>query len=359
MRCVTHIGFAPELWYRIADEEGILIDDEFPIWEGGQRINWPPELKRDELSREYTAWMKERWNHPCVVIWGAQNESLTTETGAAIEQVRGLDLSNRPWDNGWSPLMSPTDACEAHPYHWGNPHTTLAKALADPVGMPWTDGDCNNTNNLNAYIISEYGDLWLTRSGKPTTVTKKLYANLAGPDAPPAVLFPLAARLLAAETEYWRCHRQAAGVLEFCGLCYSRPDEPTSDHWVDVKHLIWEPEFYRYVRDAFAPVGLMVDFTKERVLAGSQPTQVPVMVINDLEQPWHAPVILRLKLGGHVAAQMKQECHLEPWGQTTLNFEVKWPTQTGPCALEAELAGADGKPVRSLRDTQLVDAGFH
>ena len=46
---------------------------------------------------------------------------------------------------------------------------TLAKALADPVGMPWTDGDCNNPNNRNAYIINEYGGLWLTRDGKPTS----------------------------------------------------------------------------------------------------------------------------------------------------------------------------------------------
>jgi hypothetical protein len=230
--------------------------------------------------------------------------------------------------------------------------------------MPWAGGDCSNPNNRNAYIINEYGNLWLTRDGKPTSVTKNLYANLAGKDAPPAKLFPLAARLLAAETEFWRCRRQAAGVLEFCGLGYSRPDEPTSDHWLDVKRLIWQPEFYDYVRDAFAPVGLMVDFTRERVPAGSQATQVPVVVINDLERPWRGPVILRLKLGGHVEAEMKQECHLGPWGQGTLRFQVKWPTQAGPCTLEAELAGADGKPVRSLRNTQLVDAssfvaGFH
>ena len=30
------IGFPPEMWYRIADEEGILIQDEFPIWGGGR-----------------------------------------------------------------------------------------------------------------------------------------------------------------------------------------------------------------------------------------------------------------------------------------------------------------------------------
>ena len=82
-------------------------------------------------------------------------------------------------------------------------------------------------------------------------------------------------------------------------------------------------------------------------------------MINDLEKPWHGPVILRVKLGGHVAAEMKQQCHLESWGQTTLKFHVKWPNQTGLCTLEAQLAGADGKPVRSLRDTQLVEADSH
>ena len=35
------IGFPPESWYRIADEEGMLIQDEFPIWQGNQ---WPSPL---------------------------------------------------------------------------------------------------------------------------------------------------------------------------------------------------------------------------------------------------------------------------------------------------------------------------
>lgn len=46
-------------------------------------------------------WMRERWNHACVVIWGAQNESLSAETGKARDAVRHLDLSNRPWDSDW------------------------------------------------------------------------------------------------------------------------------------------------------------------------------------------------------------------------------------------------------------------
>ena len=36
------IGFPPEKWYEIADEEGLMIQDEFPIWYAGY---WPSYLK--------------------------------------------------------------------------------------------------------------------------------------------------------------------------------------------------------------------------------------------------------------------------------------------------------------------------
>ena len=73
------IGFPPEFWYDIADEEGFLIQDEFPIWLLGQRR---PRIPRPRRSfPQYTEWMRERWNHPCVVIWDAQNESRTDGDG--------------------------------------------------------------------------------------------------------------------------------------------------------------------------------------------------------------------------------------------------------------------------------------
>jgi len=103
------IGFPPEEWYRIADEEGILIQDEFPVWYGGTGWNsWPKELGADELAKEYSEWMQERWNHPSVVIWDASNETVcnngnSDETGEAVSRVRSLDLSHRPWDNSYSP----------------------------------------------------------------------------------------------------------------------------------------------------------------------------------------------------------------------------------------------------------------
>ena len=35
------IGFPPEIWYDIADEEGLLIQDEFPIWYVGSKAPFP------------------------------------------------------------------------------------------------------------------------------------------------------------------------------------------------------------------------------------------------------------------------------------------------------------------------------
>ena len=45
------IGFPPESWYRIADEEGLLIQDEFPLWNIGPK---PGDFDASELAREYT-----------------------------------------------------------------------------------------------------------------------------------------------------------------------------------------------------------------------------------------------------------------------------------------------------------------
>ena len=129
------IGFPPEKWYDIADELGILIQDEFPLWHGGNGWStWPPALKRDELAREYAEWMRERWNHPCVVVWDASNETSSPETAPAVAKVRGLDLSSRPWDNSYMPPQEPGDSFESHPYHFQNPQFRFSDlATADPV----------------------------------------------------------------------------------------------------------------------------------------------------------------------------------------------------------------------------------
>jgi hypothetical protein len=141
-------------------------------------------------------------------------------------------------------------------------------------------------------------------------------------------------------------------------LGYSRPDGQTCDHWRlgGVEKLEWEPEFYRYVREAFAPVGLSVDFWKDKILGQTQ-SRVPVILINDLDQPWSGPVALRLRRAGEAAPiiELNHEASLAPFGQTMLDFQLAWAEPLGQYTLEAELRASDGQPVRSLRALEIID----
>ena len=340
------IGFPPEMWYRIADEEGLMIQDEYPIWYGGQ---WPAGLTAEHLKVEYAEWMRERWNHPCVVIWDAQNESVTQQTGPAIQAVRGLDLSGRPWDNGWATPQAPDDLYECHPYVFSDPNALLGNL----DGLPETHlGNPEPHKGRNPMLINEYGWLWLNRDGTPTTLTKQVWANLLGPDATTDQRRLAYARYLAALTEYWRSTRRFAGVLHFCGLGYSREGGQTSDHFIDLEELTFDPSFYVRVHQAFAPVGVSINAFAEEWPTGSRRT-IPVLVTNDLDRQVKAEVLFRVDREGLVVHDATQICAVDALGQGRLSFEFAGPTEPGKYMLVAELRVPDFDPVQSLRNVEV------
>jgi hypothetical protein len=340
------IGFPPERWYEIADEVGMLIQDEFPVW------SLKEGTTGEILAEQYREWMRERWNHPCVVIWDAQNETQTPETGKAIRAVRGLDLSGRPWDNGWSEPQAPDDVYEAHPYVFANSSARFSNIGAQ---SPNALGNTVPNRGGNPIIINEYGWLWLDRDGTPTTLTRKVYENLLGSDALPAQRRVTYARYLAAETEFFRSQRRFAGVLHFCGLTYSRANGQTCDNFADIETLTFEPSFQKHVRDAFAPVGVMVDEWAEELIPG-ETRNIVVAAVNDLYEQADATVQLRMTGGEKTLAKSEQKCVIAPLGRTSLSFGVKIPQQPGKYQLVAELRTAGQDPVQSLRDFEVLTA---
>ena len=52
---------------------------------------------------------------------------------------------------------------------------------------------------------------------------------------------------------------------------------------------------------------------------------------------------------------MKQDCQMQALGETQASFDLTWPAQPGACVLEAELRGADGKPVHSTREIEIAE----
>ena len=348
------IGLAPDEWYNIADEEGFLIQNEFPIWYGGKGWNvWPEELKSDELIREYTEWIQDQWNHPSVVIWDASNETLshsgkTEEIAKAVKTVRKLDLSDRPWDNSYSEIRSPGDVMELHPYHFQNAKFRLkdvARANLNPGGTP------GKTKFMK--IINEYGWLWLNRDGSPTTLTRDLYKNILGENTSVAQRRHLYASYLAAETEFWRCHRQCTAVLHFTALAYSRPDGQTSDHFTDVGKLEYETEFLKLMPDAFSPVGLMLDEWGNEIQTG-QSHDFRIIAINDLEPEWKGKVLLQILNKDKVVAEKSEDIVIPPFGKSDITISLPTPKSSGTFTVIASLTGKNKKPVKSIREIPFV-----
>lgn len=359
------IGLAPEEWYRIADEEGILIQNEFPVWYGGKGWNkWPEYLTADELKYEFNEWIEDQWNHPSIVIWDASNETVshngkTEEIAKAISSVRSTHPVDRPWDNSYSGIREPGDVMELHPYHFQDPKyrlENLATANPDPEKAqekinPVKGEILMTPEKPSKYmkIVNEYGWLWLNRDGSPTTLTSELYKNLLGKKSSVQQRRHLYALYLAAETEFWRCHRKCAGVMHFTALGYSRPDGQTSDHFTDVGRLHYEDEFMKYVPDAFSPAGLMLDEWGKPIKTGED-HPFRILAINDLEKVWNGKVTLELFLDDKLISGTEQDFSIEPYGQNETTIIARTPEEPGLYTIVASLLRENEKPVRSVRE---------
>ena len=116
-----------------------------------------------------------------------------------------------------------------------------------------------------------------------------------------------------------------------------------------MQKLVFEPHFFQYVRDSFAPVGVVIDFWEDRAAKGTA-ARIPVRVVNDLDAAWTGDVVLRLIRDGQVLSEQKQAVRAEGLQVAGTEFEVTFPAEVAALQLVAEIRGADERPVRSLRD---------
>ncbi len=342
------IGPAPDFWFDMADEAGLLIQNEYFIWTG--RESWAGRSERwnewtvDQLLTEYKEYMRDHWNHPSQAIWDASNETdAPVLANRIIPEVRKLDLSDRPWENGYNLPSGPDDPVEDHPYLFSRVQSGGNFAMADLENM--TGGKTTNSPHPtgHAAFINEYGWLWLNRDGTPTLLTDKIYEKLVGANATAEQRFRKNAYLLAGLTEFWRAHRNFAGVLHFVYLMSSYEGVYTSDHFRDVEKLELEPNFAEWVSEAFKPLGVYVNFWRETLKAGS-PREFAVMLVNDY--PHAASGMLTLSWvaeNGEVAARADYEFAVPSNGQQSYSLVFAAPKQPGKYTLRA-VAGAKEAP---------------
>ncbi len=352
------IGPPPQRWLDVADETGLLLQYEFPVWDDREPFRhklW----NEDQILAEYKEFVRDNWNHPSVVLWDASNETHWPYLGdKVIPVVRKMDLSNRPWENSYNGPQGPNDPYETHPYKfityfsytWGDksPLFHMTDLEKGPGYKPEFPG--------HAAIINEYDWLWLHRDGRPTFLSQLVYDDLAGKDAPADRRFFLDAYLTAGLTEHWRATRQFAAVLYLAYLDGEGPHVFTNDNFKDVKTLEFQPYFEDYMGQAFKPLGVDLVFWQPKLQAGSK-RSFKIVLTNDTDEALSGKLALTLgtPAGAAIQAQTETSFEVPALGQKSYALELTVPASAGEFQLKASAnCGKSWCPTVSRRNVTLT-----
>ena len=180
-----------------------------------------------------------------MALWDASNEThWDFLADKLVPAVRGLDLTHRPWENGYNKPQGPDDPFEWHPYQFGDHWSHIKPPYFEMSNLEKMTGKIESKDdNLHAAIINEYDWLWLHRNGTPTKLSAKVYEHLLGPDTTPDQRQEATAYWLAGLTDFWRASREYAGVMYLAYLDADLPNIVTCDNLSDVRRPQLEPHF--------------------------------------------------------------------------------------------------------------------
>ncbi len=330
------VGIVPDFWYDLADEYGMVFQNEWLYW---QNHGWD-----DQIRKEYTDWVWSDGNHPGIVIWDAINENTNSFIGnKLIPELLKLDPT-RIWDAGYmmeNDITGVDPMDEPHLYRAGwalmkqeNPIAWLTK---NPYRLgkmdDWEPGQLKYLEASATQLVNEYGWNWLWRNGQPSKLTKNVYDHLLGENATPEQRRELQAYWTACETEWIRGERTMAGVLAFTHLTNNYGY--TGDWYINnIKDLEQGPTL-KWFKHAFAPANIFIDLADQRYFPNGN--YVPgeqlafnLVGINDLKEEISGTVTAKLiDSGGKVVSQLKRNVKLPGYQRTNIPVFLTLPQQTG------------------------------
>jgi beta-galactosidase len=335
------VGVVPDFWYDIADENGLLLQNEWLYW---QNHGW-----EEEIRKEYSDWVWTDGNHPSIAIWDAINENTDMFIGnTLIPELKKIDPT-RVWDAGYmhEDLMKSDEMDEPHPYE--------GRIISSEKGMETTSYPLGNLGYKPQAIMmiqkagvpqlaNEYGWIWLWRNGMPSKLTVDVYNYYLGHNSTPAQNREFQAYDIQLETEWLRSEPALAGVLAFC---YLTNNYGYTGDWFtgNIKDLNPSPSL-RWLKDAFAPSAVFIDLTDERYVKQAVPHQpgeklkFKLAKINDLSESVTGQVTLRIinSEGKSVSEKNIKEV-LKPYDRSFSEMEFPLPMKPGGYLLVAEFTG--------------------
>lgn len=352
------VGIAPDFWYDLADEYGLLFQNEWLYW---QNHGWD-----EQIRKEYTDWVWTDGSHPSIAIWDAINENWDSFIGGTlIPELKKVDPT-RIWDAGYmtGDQMAIDEMDEPHPYQ-GPLWISIPDFEKDPYPLGNLDYKPGIMRNIDesgaAQLINEYGWVWLWRNGTPSKLTLGVYHYYLGSNSTPQENRDFQAYWMQLETEWLRSDPNVAGVLAFCYLANNYGY--TGDWFIgDIKDLKPSPTL-DWFRHAFAPAATFINLTDERYFKQVKPHQPGSTLlfnlagINNLPQPVNGLVSLKLiDQKGQVRAEQLLPVKLGPWVRTDIPVSITLPAAPGGYALVARFTPEKGEPAISRRFLKIGQA---
>jgi len=359
------VGIAPDFWYDLADEYGLMFQNEWLYW---QNHGWD-----DQLRKEYTDWVWSDGNHPSIAIWDAINENWDDYIGNhLIPELKILDPT-RIWDSGYmtTDQMPQDEMDEPHPYQGPMPWKSFAEFEKNPYPLGNLNFKPEVIQRIDGagvpQLINEYGWVWLWRNGTPSKLTLFLYKYYLGSESTPGQNREFQAYWMELETEWLRSNPNPAGVLAFCYLANNYGY--TGDWFMgNIKDLKPSPTL-DWFRHAFAPAATYINLTDERYVKSMKPHEPgsPLLFnlagINNLTTPASGSVKIRLiNQQGKSISEQTFPVKLNSLVRTDIPVSLLLPPIAGGYILVAEFTPENGSPVisrRFLKIGQSADYSFY
>jgi beta-galactosidase len=264
------VGIFPKFWYDIADETGMMIQNEWLYW---QTHGWDEQIKA-----EFTDWLWADGNHPSIIIWDAVNENWNNYIGdQLIPELKKLDPT-RLWDAGYTRNESAVDDMdEPHPYRVGLRSETHQEWIDRVDAMNYRLGDLHDwpewhrkeVSGATASLVNEYGWIWLWRNGDATKLTKYHFPYYLGDSDTREERRNLQSYWMQCQTEWLRADRRIAGVFAFTYLTNNYGH--TGDWFIgEVKNLTPSPTL-NWMQHSFAPEAVFIDLVDGRYMHQIKP----------------------------------------------------------------------------------------
>ncbi len=325
------VGIVPDFWYDLADEYGLLFQNEWLYW---QNHGWD-----EQIRREYTDWVWTDGSHPSIAIWDAINENQDDFIGnTLIPELKRLD-PGRLWDAGYmtGSQMTFDEMDEPHPYQgpWNQDITEFEKEPYPLGNLDYKPAMIRQAEESPAaQLVNEYGWIWLWRNGMPSKLTVEVYEYYLGPGSTPEQNRELQAYWLQLETEWLRSNPSLAGVLAFCYLANNYGY--TGDWFIeDIKDLKPGPTMH-WFRHCFAPAAIFINLTDERYMKHITPHQpgselvFSLTGVNNQAIPIYGSVKVQLlDAAGKTIVQQTREVELKSLGRSDYPAKLKLPDQPG------------------------------